>query len=1102
LHVGVVHEPIPPCKRLLDNMPNASMKIPSIKIVLSVRPVIITAIILSVLFSFTMAFGTTQKEEWAKDNTAGMIIPHDNLPELTVSDGPDAFGYYYIDSDDSAYNAPNFNWVDISGNGTHITFNQDDQISTSLSVGFLFTFYGQYATLFRICTNGWISFTSIMPEYFNRPIPTSTEPNSLLAAFWDDLYPADSNSSVYYYSANDSCIIEWRNFHHYGDSGVYTFEIILLLDGDIVYQYLSMTGTLDSHTIGIENSSGTDGLQYVYNTYRDETGKAILFTQTPPRYASRDVLPSTFTSPPIRGLIGQNITPVVRFYNNGSVVESFYGRVKINHNGELYNHAVRISNLTPETFVNTLFPTFIPDEVGQYNLTATTELLPDMIHANDTIRMNYDVYSSIYSKDFEDDAGSFVGNHDWQWGAATRGPSRAHSGLKLWGTILNGNYSVGPLLSPLISDTLTLGPGALMSFWHWYDIEDMFDGGNVKLSADGGFTWSIITPDDGYDVVLSSAFGNPIGGEPAFSGSSPQWTQENFDLSAYAGSSVIFRFDFGSDDSQTSFGWYIDDFSVIGGSPAGPGWIRGVVRDHSSSNPIAGAVVQTMNTADTTDAGGRYMIKTIPGLHSLLASAPYHSPLAVDSVIVIQRDTTVEDLSLGAPVININTDPIDTSMDLGQTLIFSRNIANTGDGALNFNVRVDYGAPLRLFDFGDELFTFDPQTPTGDDQCVGVEFDGSNFWVTARHGIDDIHKLYKFDREGNYLTSFNQNTSSTWGWRDLAWDGAYLYAADENELAKINPTTGQKIDTLPRPSSIPSPIRALAYSQTTDHFWGANFTSNIVEFNRAGQTVHSFANDHHIFGLAWDNISTGAPWLWVFSQDGDPLTKVSQFDPRNGIYTGLEFYAIDHNGGEPDLAQGACFIDRWDPTKGVLFCLVLGRQELYDRHNLVQGYEIAQLPHWISVTPSSGAIAPSDNVNLTISFDFSDSTYRPDSLYQASITIDNNSPQIPEIPVTVGLTSNINGHDPTLPTNFALYQNYPNPFNVSTQIRFALPKKCDVKIEIYNVLGQRIDKLVNGTLAAGYHSIIWNAGDASSGIYYYRLTAGNFVDVDKMILLK
>ena len=90
-----------------------------------------------------------------------------------------------------------------------------------------------------------------------------------------------------------------------------------------------------------------------------------------------------------------------------------------------------------------------------------------------------------------------------------------------------------------------------------------------------------------------------------------------------------------------------------------------------------------------------------------------------------------------------------------------------------------------------------------------------------------------------------------------------------------------------------------------------------------------------------------------------------------------------------------------------------------------------------------------------------------------------------------------------IPTQFVLYQNYPNPFNPGTEIKFDLPESGNVKLEIFNSLGERVAVLYDGFMDAGYGQVIrWNASGFPSGVYYYKLTAGKYVDVKKMVLMK
>ena len=89
-----------------------------------------------------------------------------------------------------------------------------------------------------------------------------------------------------------------------------------------------------------------------------------------------------------------------------------------------------------------------------------------------------------------------------------------------------------------------------------------------------------------------------------------------------------------------------------------------------------------------------------------------------------------------------------------------------------------------------------------------------------------------------------------------------------------------------------------------------------------------------------------------------------------------------------------------------------------------------------------------------------------------------------------------------IPATWALQQNYPNPFNPSTAISFSLPASMLVRLEVYNMVGQKMATLVQGRLAAGSHAATWDAWDAPAGIYFYRLTGEGFSFSRKMVLLK
>ena len=94
------------------------------------------------------------------------------------------------------------------------------------------------------------------------------------------------------------------------------------------------------------------------------------------------------------------------------------------------------------------------------------------------------------------------------------------------------------------------------------------------------------------------------------------------------------------------------------------------------------------------------------------------------------------------------------------------------------------------------------------------------------------------------------------------------------------------------------------------------------------------------------------------------------------------------------------------------------------------------------------------------------------------------------------------GDEQLFPLVYSLRQNYPNPFNPFTSIEYVLPRTSFVSLKIYNVLGEEVAALVNGAKPAGIQKIEWQADGFPSGVYFYRLQTGDFVETKKLILLR
>ncbi len=216
---------------------------------------------------------------------------------------------------------------------------------------------------------------------------------------------------------------------------------------------------------------------------------------------------------------------------------------------------VEIHNITTPTEITITLTELTPPVNG---LEAT-------VTGNDVTLM-WRTPSNSTEYNFDDDDGEFISNNaaGWQWGEDANMGS--HSEPNVWGTVLNGNYenSCNYILD---SPEITVGGNNYLTFWHYYNTEGSvtytYDAGNVKISVDGGDTWTVIEPDEGYPSPAAYTGNGAIPGEPCYFGDSGGWVQANFNLEEYAGSSAMFRWSYGSDSSVNSYyGWYIDDVYV------------------------------------------------------------------------------------------------------------------------------------------------------------------------------------------------------------------------------------------------------------------------------------------------------------------------------------------------------------------------------------------------------------------------------------------------------------------------------------------------------------------------------------------------------------
>jgi len=504
-------------------------------------------------------------DEDATNDTLKTVI-YTNNPH---AGGPDGYGYTFIDSDESG--GPTFSWIDPTS-GTPITLGDDDTVTIELP--FSFPFYESAITHIVLSSNGFLAERTSNKGILNHELPDTTKFN-LIAPWWDDMNPS-AQGNIYYYVPVDSsyAVIAFMNVPHYGQTDGNTFEVVLYPNGNILMQYEHLgLNHINSSTIGIQGGKGLSNyhLLYTYNgtPVMPHDSLAVMFIR--PVYNHDIVLKNVNFDKLSR--INMDMPVEVAIFNNGINSES---NVEIRVDVLSADSTLISSTSKTVAFIDT-YSTVIDTLVipgignsGKYYITAYSTLTTDERPDNDTIETSFYIVNRAI--DFEYSSDRFMLESGWQWGEPkSEDEPVAHSGTKLLGTILGDNYGNDANFSMERKFVIT-GDNPVLLFYHWYDTESRYDGGNVKISKDNGQTFEILYPENGYPYDTISNSNAAIPGEPGFSGHPRKWELVAMPITdVSAGDTVIIKWQFGSDGSVGYYpGWYIDDVTGVDIQPYYP----------------------------------------------------------------------------------------------------------------------------------------------------------------------------------------------------------------------------------------------------------------------------------------------------------------------------------------------------------------------------------------------------------------------------------------------------------------------------------------------------------------------------------------------------
>ena len=343
-----------------------------------------------------------------------------------------------------------------------------------------------------------------------------------------------------------------------------------------------------------------------------------------------------------------------------------------------------------------------------------------------------------------------------------------------------------------------------------------------------------------------------------------------------------------------------------------------------------------------------------------------------------------------------------------------------------------------------------------------------------------------FDRSGNiyagtHFVGVHRSTDNGNSWSQLissgntdyfsvaVTDSGYVLAADGTSSEPINRSTDN--------------------GSTWSFSWGATYVGALAT-NAAFSPVTCIVYAGSGLGHVWLSTNEGASWLWTDAGKLGAGGNVCGF-----VVTSIsQVYAAASTGGVFVSGDGG---QTWSPRNTGLSTYFSG----YSNYIYCMANDYASTTQPFLLLGTCKGMYWSDNAG---------GNWNPgglDSMYVLAIAGSASGNMLAgtdgyglwytgDTPTRVGMSS-----DP-VPTQYALAQNYPNPFNPSTTIRYALPQRSQVRLSIIDALGREVAVLANSEQVAGTKEAVFNASGLASGIYFYRLQAGSFVQTKKLVLLK
>ena len=523
--------------------------------------------------------------------------------------------------------------------------------------------------------------------------------------------------------------------------------------------------------------------------------------------------------------------------------------------------------------------------------------------------------------------------------------------------------------------------------------------------------------------------------------------------------------------SDIEAGLYVFRFDTVAW-----GGIRGIVKDGQSGDSLDNAHVFFLeaNKEIVSDSTGEYHLKTNAGMHHLVVSRIGFFPETLEVQLSAHEISNVNiSLESENAFISLDKDSIGTSLSFGENGSRELQISNLGSGILHYSLRDINGhqngknkIAAKNNNTWKILANSLSKTPLKVEQQILNNVSKAELKLLAVDSLGDV-----------IGESTNPDIKAIYGEKSqtsITLKMQLFHPVNQDSL-----TFGYSIDADQDPTTGAQGIGIYQGDLGAEYDVFATVPA-ISNFGIPAKSV-----------LVFNNVTGGNPSIFPntvqLGNDSSVTITISLSslgnDDGNMNFVSSAYYWGDSLGSNPPTSSDVT------PEKG----------------HLSLGYDPYGDVPWLSLSTTDDTIQGQHSHSVSLLFD---ATVIPniDSLYHGVVLVQSNDPNTPEIqlPISFQVTHvvGVGELQNYTPQKFSLEQNYPNPFNPITQLSFSISSPTFVTLKVYDIIGNELATLVNERKEIGKYSIAWNGEQFPSGMYFYRLKAGEFSDTKKLIILK